>query len=165
MRFLAILTTFIIFLPFQVRADIVVIVNPRSNITALTHHQIIDIYMGRNPGLVNGQKFQPYDQAMDSLIRSDFYYGITGKPASAINAYWARLLFTGRASPPKSVADDSAILDIIEKNPMAIGYLDKRHLNDHVTVVYTIKRQEREKPGAKLSNTHLFATFHVTKKP
>lgn len=144
MRLLFILAAFIIFLPHNALAEIVVIVNPRSNITALTHHQIIDIYMGRNPGLTNDLKLQPYDQAIDSLIRSDFYYGITGKPASAINAYWARLLFTGRASPPKSVVDDSAILDIVEKNPMAIGYLDKRYLNDHVTVVYTIKRRERE---------------------
>jgi ABC-type phosphate transport system substrate-binding protein len=141
MRFLAILIIFIIFLPFQVRADIVVIVNPRSNITALTHHQIIDIYMGRNPGLADGQKLQPYDQAMDSPIRSDFYYGITGKPVSTINAYWARLLFTGRASPPRPVVDNSAVLDIIEKNPMAIGYLDERYLNEHVTVVYKIKRE------------------------
>ncbi|MDC8445594.1 MAG: hypothetical protein LV471_06645 [Nitrosomonas sp.] len=144
MRLLIILTAFIIYLPHYAFAEIVVIVNPRSNITALTHHQIIDIYMGRNPGLTNDQKLQPYDQAIDSLIRSDFYYGITGKPASAINAYWARLLFTGRASPPKSVANDSAILEIVEKNPLAIGYLDKRYLNDHVTVVYSIKRQGRE---------------------
>jgi ABC-type phosphate transport system substrate-binding protein len=140
-RLLVFLTSFIIFLPFQARADIVVIVNPRSNITVLTHHQIIDIYMGRNPRLANEQKLQPYDQAMDSPTRSDFYYGITGKPVAAINAYWARLLFTGRASPPKPVADNSAMLDLIEKNPMAIGYLDERYLNEHVTVVYKIKRE------------------------
>lgn len=144
MRLLFILTAFIIVLPRSALADIVVIVNPQSEITALTHHQIIDIYMGRNSGLTDDQKLQPYDQAIDSRIRSDFYYAITGKPASAINAYWARLLFTGRASPPKSVADDSAMLDIVEKNPMAIGYLDKRHLNDHVTVVYTIKRRDQK---------------------
>lgn len=144
MRLLVILTTLIIFLPFQALADIVVIVNPRSNITALTHHQIIDIYMGRNPGLVDGHKLQPYDQAPDSSIRTDFYYGITGKPVSAINAYWARLLFTGRAAPPKLVADNREMLDIIEKNPTAIGYLDKRDLNERVTVVYTIKIQNRE---------------------
>ncbi|MCW5619362.1 MAG: hypothetical protein KIS65_09160, partial [Nitrosomonas sp.] len=77
MRFLVILTTFIIFLPLQAFADIVVIVNPRSNITALTQHQIIDIYMGRNPGLSGDQKLQPYDQAVGSSIRTDFYYGIT----------------------------------------------------------------------------------------
>ncbi|MBX3631131.1 MAG: phosphate ABC transporter substrate-binding protein [Nitrosomonas sp.] len=144
MRFLVILTTFIILLPLQVLADIVVIVNPRSNITALTQHQIIDIYMGRNPGLSGGQKLQPYDQAADSSIRTDFYYGITGKPASAINAYWARLLFTGRASPPKLVADNREMLSIIEKDPMAIGYLDERDLNERVTVVHKIRTQNRE---------------------
>lgn len=165
MRLLIILTALILFLPHHALADIVVIVNPRSSITALTHHQIIDIYMGRNPGLANDQKLQPYDQALDSTIRSEFYYGITGKPVSAINAYWARLLFTGRASPPKSVANDDAILAIIEKNPIAIGYLDKRYLNDQVTVVYTIKRQNQEKPDTELQNTHLSDTFPVTEKP
>jgi len=131
-------------IPVKAIADIVVIVNPKSEIATLTHHQIIDIYMGRNPGLFKGQKLQPYDQALDSAIRTEFYYGITGKPASAINAYWARLLFTGRASPPRLVVDNNEMIQIIEKSPDAIGYLDERYLNDNVTVVYRVPIKKLE---------------------
>ena len=134
----------VLILPASAMADIAVIVNANSGITALTHHQIIDIYMGRNPGQMNGQTLQPHDQAIDSRIRADFYYSITGKPVSAINAYWARLLFTGRASPPKLAIDNAEMLDIVEKNPGAIGYLDTSYLNEQVTVVYRISIEDRK---------------------
>lgn len=134
----------VLILPARAIADIAVIVNANSGITALTHHQIIDIYMGRNPARMDGQTLQPHDQAIDSSIRADFYYSITGKPVSAINAYWARLLFTGRASPPKLVIDNTEMLDIVEKNPGAIGYLDTSYLNEQVTVVYRISIENRK---------------------
>ena len=143
MRYLIIIATLIILLPVKVFADIVVIVNPNSGIAELTRRQIIDIYMGRNPGIKNGQRFQPFDHPFKSTVRAEFYNKITGKPVSVINAYWARLLFTGRASPPRLVEDNAAMLETVRENPGAIGYLEQKYLNEHVTVVYTLESNEQ----------------------
>lgn len=142
MRYQIILATLIVLLPAKVLADIVVIVNPNSGITEMTRHQIIDIYMGRNPALKNGQRLQPFDQPLNSSVRAEFYSSITGKPVSVINAYWARLLFTGRASPPRLVEDNKAMLDTVRENPGVIGYLELKYLNEHVTAVYTPENNE-----------------------
>jgi len=82
---------------------------------------------------------KPYDQPSNSTVRADFYYRITQKSVAAINAYWARLIFTGRASSPRVVVDHLEMLEIVEKKPEAIGYIAKEYLNDRVAVVLEIK--------------------------
>lgn len=129
----------LLLLPAKGMADIVVIVNSANQVTELSQRQVIDLYMGRTSYFPNGGKLQRYDQPSNSTVRADFYYRITRKSVAAINAFWARLIFTGRASPPRVVADDIEMLEIVEKNPEAIGYIAKEYLNDRVTVVLEIK--------------------------
>ncbi|MGZ0018926.1 hypothetical protein [Nitrosomonas sp. wSCUT-2] len=122
----------------QTRADIVVVVHPSSRLKHLTQQQVIDIYMGRIHSVGDIDPVIPYDQPQDSEIREDFYQFLMGRPIAFINAYWARLLFTGRASPPRQVTDNMSIIDIVEKNPNAIGYINERNLNDRVSVVFRV---------------------------
>ncbi len=139
MRNQIIILLILFLLPAKGMADIVVIVNSDNHLTELSQRQVIDLYMGRTSYFPNGEKLQRYDQPSNSTVRVDFYYRITQKSVAAINAYWARLTFTGRASPPRVVADDSEMLEIVEKNHDAIGYIAKEYLNDRVTVVLEIK--------------------------
>jgi len=124
--------------PVQVAADIVVIVNPSSEITQLTRRQVIDVYMGRAFIMSNGRRLQPYDNAEETAIRETFYHQLIGKTLASVNAYWARLLFAGRASPPRRLAGSAAMLKRIEENPNAIGYVDTKDLNAHVNVVFRL---------------------------
>ncbi|MDH5553480.1 MAG: hypothetical protein OEX82_09155 [Nitrosomonas sp.] len=124
--------------PMQVAADIVVIANPASEITQLTRRQVVDIYMGRAPIMSNGQRLQPYDNAEETAIREAFYHQLIGKTLASVNAYWAGLLFAGRASPPRQVADSAAMLKIIEGNPNAIGYVATKDLDAHANVVFRL---------------------------
>ncbi len=118
-----------------VLAEIVVVVNKSNDIGQLSQREIIDIYMGRKQSFPNGKPALPLDQAAQSMIREDFYQSLVKKSPAQINAYWARLLFTGRASPPRIISDASVVLDAIEQNPSAIGYIDSSMLNDRVKVV------------------------------
>lgn len=139
MKYQIIIIFVLLLLPAKGIADIVVIVNPSNEIAELTQRQVIDLYMGRTSHFPNGEKLQRYDQAGHSSVRAGFYYRITRKSVAAINAYWARLIFTGRASPPRVVFDNLEMLKVVEENPSAIGYLEKKYLNDRVTVVLKIK--------------------------
>ncbi len=139
MRNQIIILLILFLLPAKGMSDIVVIVNSDNHLTELSQRQVVDLYMGRTSYFPNGEKLQRYDQPSNSMVRVDFYYRITQKSVAAINAYWARLTFTGRASPPRVVADDSEMLEIVEKNNDAIGYIAKEYLNDRVTVVLEIK--------------------------
>lgn len=136
--FVFFLTILTVLVPATVLADIVVIVNRKSDINALDRHQVVDIYMGRRLGLANKQELQVLDQPVSSTIRAAFYREITGKPIAAIDAYWARLVFTGRAFPPISVEDSHTMLEMVAKNPNTVGYLRREHLTQNVKVIYKL---------------------------
>lgn len=140
MRYLiiAVAMTLFGFLPTQATAEIVVIMNPASEIDNLTRRQVVDNYMGRALIASNGKKLVPYDNAADSAVREVFYRQLIGKSVASVNAYWAGLLFSGRASPPRRVADSAMMLETIENNPQAIGYINIQDLNDKVTIVFRI---------------------------
>lgn len=104
--------------------DITVIANSKNDMGSLTRKQIADIYMGRVTSLPNGSVPLPLDYQGDSAVRARFYQSITGKNMAQINAYWARLSFTGQANPPRRLADKATIMQVVGKNQGALGYVD-----------------------------------------
>lgn len=120
------------------RADIAVVVNVDSGVNKLSERQVVDLFMGRYVAFPNGATALPLDQPVDSKARAKFYELLTGKTVPQINAYWAKLIFSGRASPPRVAPDESKVLSMIRDNKHAIGYVDARDLDKTVKVVYTL---------------------------
>ncbi len=116
----------------------VIIAHPDSEVASLTERQITEIYMGRNMRLPDGKTAIPLDQDIQSTIRSDFYRQLVNKSVSEINAYWARLLFTGRASPPRPLTDSQEVIDTVSENRTAIGYIYAKDVTDSVKVIAQI---------------------------
>ena len=119
--------------------DLTVIANSNNELGPLTRKQIADIYMGRITSLPNGSIPLPLDYQGNSEVRTRFYQSITGKNMAQINAYWARLSFTGQGNPPRRLADKAAILQVVGKNPGAMGYVDTIAPDSNVTPVMTLK--------------------------
>ncbi|MCB1936717.1 MAG: hypothetical protein KDF59_12310 [Nitrosomonas sp.] len=137
-RYLLIAFVILALLPASVSADIVVIVNPANKIESLSKRQVVDLYMGRKSHFPNGTRPLRFDQPSNSNLRAVFYYQLTQMSLPSINAYWARLVFTGRASAPLALASDDEMLEVVEKNQHAIGYIDKKYLNDRVKVIFEL---------------------------
>jgi ABC-type phosphate transport system substrate-binding protein len=142
MRYLIATLPILLLISAQAWADIVVVVHPQSELKNLTKQQVIDIYMGRLQISADGGKIVPYDQPQDSEIRAAFYQNLTGKPVASVNAYWARLLFTGRASPPRQPSDSMSIVDIVAESLYAIGYIDEKDLDGRVSIVFKAMNNE-----------------------
>lgn len=100
-----------------------VIVNSKNPVSEMDQAEVSALYLGRYQAYRDGSFALPFDQLADGDIRGMFYQLLTGKPEAYINAYWARILFTGRAMPPRQLENDSAVLDIVQKNLSAIGYV------------------------------------------
>ena len=107
-------------------AEIVVIGNIQNNQQELTALQVQDIYMGRTRAFPDGKLAYPFDQ---TNLRSEFYLKLTQRPIAQINAYWARLMFSGQTSPPTKLPDDQSIIKIIQEHEGAIGYIDKENVD------------------------------------
>lgn len=122
-----------------------VIVNRQSELTELTQQQVVGLFLGRARNLPNGKAAKAIDNKIGSDIRARFFEVLTGKSISDIDAYWARLRYSGRASPPSELDDTSSILEAVRQNQDAIAYIpwqDPEELaQQDIVVVYTVKDQ------------------------
>lgn len=107
---------------------IVVILHGKTPLASITSKEVADLYLGRTRHLSNGQTANPLDNPAASAVRARFYKALTGKAITDINAYWARLLFTGQSSPPQPMADANALIEAVRNTPGAMAYLDQSQL-------------------------------------
>jgi hypothetical protein len=124
--------------PASATADLVVVVGPRSSVTTLDRTDIVNIYMGRYRKFPDGQPAHPLDLSADSPERAGFYRGLLGKRLDEINAYWARLVFSGRTTPPKELNNREALQSQLESDPQAIGYVERAHVTKGMHVLMAV---------------------------
>lgn len=118
--------------------DLAVIVNKASPIGQLNRKQLVYIYMGRQKQYEGGA-FMPLDMAEKSAERARFYRALMNKDLAEINAYWSRLLFSGRSTPPVTVPRITQLLETVVDNPGAIAYIPESRVSADVRVVYVLK--------------------------
>ncbi|HEY4368234.1 MAG TPA: hypothetical protein VGN07_13455 [Steroidobacteraceae bacterium] len=114
------------------QAEVVVIVNPKSAASTMTAEQVADIYLGKDTSLT------PLDLPGSSASRGEFYKKVAGKDEAQIKAIWARLVFTGKAQPPKEAASSADVVKQVAAGEKAIGYVEKSALDGSVKAVLTV---------------------------
>ena len=112
-------------------AEVVVVVNPKAAESSMTKEQVAQFFLGKSSSMT------PIDQLDSSPIRAEFYKKVADKDAAQAKALWSKLVFTGKATMPKEVADSAAVKAAVAANPKAIGYIDKGAVDGSVKVVYT----------------------------
>ena len=120
-------------------ADIAVVVPTSSPIKSLSQKDISDIYLGRLRSLQGVGILQVLDHPQNSLMRERFFMALNGMDLRRVNAYWARLQFSGDTQPPMTVADNNHLLKAVSRNVESIGYVDAANVTDAVRTVYRIK--------------------------
>lgn len=122
-----------------VRAQtIVVIVNPSIGAQHLSRREVLDIFLGRYRSFPSGASALPIDLDIDSTERRQFYLILAHKDPSDMSSYWARLTFSGKISPPFSVANARMAVDIVANNPNAIAYVDRAAVDNRVRIALEI---------------------------
>lgn len=120
------------------QADVVVIVNPKSATASLTAEQVATLFLGKASNLPGGLS-QALDLPEGSAARETFYAKAAGKNASQVKAIWARLAFSGKATPPKEMKDAAEARKFVAANPDAIAYIEKAAVDGTVKVVLTVE--------------------------
>lgn len=116
-------------------AEVVAVVSAKSPVNALSHPQIVDIFLGKANRFPDGSPAVPIDQAEGMAARDGFYLGVAGKSPAQVKAHWSKIIFTGRGQPPKEMADGSAVKKYLAEHPNAIGYLERSQVDASVKVV------------------------------
>jgi hypothetical protein len=122
----------------EVRAELVVVVNARCGVAAMTRNEVINIFFGRNRQYFNGIEAQPVDLSDAHPDRARFYGLLVGKDLSEINAYWSKQVFSGRMQPPARVGSSDEVLKWVTSHPGGIGFIDLSKADARVRVVYEL---------------------------
>lgn len=118
----------------------VVIVHPESGVQKLTRDEVINLFTGRQKRLPTGQVAVTVEQADPATTRARFYQLLVGKDLPDINAYWARLLYSGQAQPPRQAQSAEEVLALVAANRSAIGVVDGARVDRRVRVVLDLGR-------------------------
>jgi len=125
-----------LFIGAAVHAEVAVIVSASNGNGSLDQDTISRIFLGKTSNFPDGSQAIPVDQTEGSTSRDSFNDKVLGKSSSQLKAYWSRLIFTGKGTPPKESGTDADIKALVAKNPNLVGYVDSSVVDGSVKVVY-----------------------------
>lgn len=111
-----------------------VIVNP-ANGASFTKDDLENLYLAKTKTFPSGELAIPLNQKDSSPIRVAFDSSVVGKSDAQMKSYWAKLVFTGKAVPIKQMVSDEEVIELVSKNPSAIGYVETSKVTGAVKVV------------------------------
>jgi ABC-type phosphate transport system substrate-binding protein len=121
------------------QAEIAIIVNNSISVPNISADEAANIFLGKMNELPVGIRMVPIDQEDGQKARAEFYNKVVKKDAAQLNAYWSRLIFTGKGEPPKKMADNADVLALVAANPNIIGYVDASAVNSSVKVLLKVQ--------------------------
>lgn len=122
----------------NVHAEIAVVVNVSVFSEGVTKDDIANVFLKRIKDLPIGGALTPIDQRDALNVKQEFYLKVTGKNPNQLNAYWSRLMFTGKGVPPQTVRNDDEVLNAVRANPGFVGYIDATKVDDTVKVLFSM---------------------------
>ena len=125
-------------LPVSATAAIAVVVHP-ANQTSMTQDDLVRMYTGKLSTFPDGASAVPVNIAVSEAVRSDFDQKALGRSSAQVKAYWSKLVFTGKGTPPKEVDSAAEVINLVANNPNIIGYVAADSVSDKVKVLLTIE--------------------------
>lgn len=115
-------------------AELAVIVHP-SNGAAMDKDAITRIFLGKSRAFPGGGESIPISFPEGTPESDEFSQSILGKTPKQLKAYWAKMIFTGKGTPPKQVPAAQEIVNLIANNPSFIGFVPSASVSGAVKVV------------------------------
>lgn len=121
-------------LPLPAISQVAVVVHP-SNASSFSDKDLKKIFLAKKKKFPAGGRAVVLRQKKGSAVKLQFVQGLLNKSESQLKAYWSRLIFTGKALPPKEINGDIEMKRLVGENPSVIGYIDAASIDDSVKVV------------------------------
>lgn len=118
---------------FSANAAVVVIGNPMG-IDNISINDVKNLYLGKTKK-VAGTPVQLVELVEGMPERTEFHEKTTGRSDAQLQSNWSRLVFTGKAEAPELADDSVAMLQTIQTNKNAIGYIDESQVTPDVKVL------------------------------
>lgn len=118
-------------------AEVVVIAHPSNN-NSFSKEEIESLFMVKKSSFADGAKASAFYLSADDPVRHQFDEKVLGKSSSQLKAYWSKLVFTGKGTPPPELANSADAVAKVAGDASAIAYVDKSAVTGGVKVVFTL---------------------------
>jgi hypothetical protein len=118
--------------------EVVLIAHPSAGVSAISAQDAKNIFLGKSKSFPNGAAVTPADQPDGSAAKDAFYAKVVEKDPAQLKAYWSKMVFSGRGTPPNVVGDDETAKKWVASNPSGLSYVDSSAVDDSVKVVLTV---------------------------
>ena len=103
-------------------ADIKVIANLSVGASSVSADELKGVFLATKTSLSDGSHVEPVLEK-DGPAHEAFLKEFIGKTDTALETYYRSLVFTGKASMPKTLAADAEMVAYVAKTKGAIGYV------------------------------------------
>ncbi|NVK24624.1 MAG: phosphate ABC transporter substrate-binding protein [Gammaproteobacteria bacterium] len=124
---------------FSATSGISIIVHP-SNPWTIDNNDISTIskvFLGKSKSFDDSLIAIPINLSEENPNRIAFEKSVLNKSANQMKAYWSKLVFTGKGTPPQEINDETELVKLVSKNPNLIAYVDDELVNEQVKVIAT----------------------------
>ncbi len=122
----------------QVVADVAVVANKAIGVDSITAKEAKKVWLGKIKSL-GGTSLKLADLPKGNGSRDHFYTAVVKKSESKLKAYWAKIVFAGKGTPPKTFASDAEVISWVVSTPGAVGYVESSAADDSVKVLMISK--------------------------
>lgn len=123
------------------RAEISVVVsNFNNNHNKLSSTLIRKLFLGKRNTFADGHPVIAVAQNEHSEIAQHFNFMLLNRSPRQYKAYWARMIFTGKAYPPEQAYSDAEVIELIKNDPSIISYIHTSSLTSDVKEVLRIQK-------------------------
>jgi ABC-type phosphate transport system substrate-binding protein len=132
----AVVLTFALVGALPCSAQVAVVAGAKSAATPLSADQAAGLFLGKSDQLPGAGVALLLDQPESNPNRELFYTKVAGKSAAQVKAAWSRLVFSGKGTPPKEIANSAEVKKLVSSNPNAVGYIEKSAVDSSVKVLF-----------------------------
>lgn len=103
-------------------AEIKVIANSSVGASSVSADELKGVFLATRTSLSDGSHVEPVLEK-GGPVHEAFVKEYLGKTDAALETYYRSLVFTGKGSMPKALADDADVVAYVAKTKGAIGYI------------------------------------------
>ncbi len=137
MKLIKTIALVLMFIPSLALAEVAVIVSADSTITRIDAKDLERVYLGKSKTL-GDVEVTPVNLENTHDVAAAFNRALLNKSSSQVKAYWSKLIFTGKGTPPKEVSSEADMLSTVAGDSTAVGYVDSGSVTDDVKVLLTL---------------------------
>jgi len=116
-------------------AEIAIIANPSSGASSLDAKVAKMLFLGKTKTIPGMSTVTLIGQIDESPTKAEFTKMVAKKGINKYKAYWSKMIFSGKAIPPKELANDAEVKAYVASHTDAVGYVNANAVDSSVKVL------------------------------